>query len=200
MQQKKLLLLFFGLVSLVFSLNTINTTYAKYATKVTARSNFDVAKWDLIVNNQHIKNNSEKKVTIEPKYIENNNVASGVIAPGSVGYFDLTIDGSNTDVSFTFDISVLASDDSAVSDVKILKYYIDSVDNITNASVGNLISSEINVNDENKLKTVRIYIVWDDETGTMTNEEDSIAGYQAEEKTANIDVKINFKQKIETTI
>lgn len=200
MQQKKLLLLFFGLVSLVFSLNTINSTYAKYATKATARSNFDVAKWDLIVNNQHIKNNSEKKVTIEPKYIENNNVAAGVIAPGSVGYFDLTIDGSNTDVSFTFDISVLASEDSAVSDVKILKYYIDSVDNITNASVSNLISSEINVNDENKLKTVRIYIVWDDETGTMTNEEDSIAGYQAEEKTANIDVKINFKQKIETTI
>ena len=188
--------LFFGLVSLVFSLNTINSTFAKYATKSITKSEFNVARWDIVVNNQHIKNSTEEISTITPNYIENNNVAAGVIAPGSVGYFDLTIDGSYTDVSFNFDISVLASENSAVSDLRIMKYYVDSVDNITDAEFGNTISGEINFEDSNKQKNIRIYVIWDDINGEMTNEEDSTAGHEAEEKNANVDIKINFSQKI----
>lgn len=196
MKQKRLIFLFFGLVSLVFSLNTINSTFAKYATKSVTKTNFNVARWDIVVNNQHIKNSTEEIASITPNYIENNNVAAGVIAPGSIGYFDITIDGSYTDVSFNFDISVLPNKNSAVSDLKIMKYYIDSVDNITDSIDESTISSEINFDDESKQKTIRIYIIWDDTTGMMTNEEDSIAGHEAEEKTASVDVKINFKQKI----
>lgn len=196
MKQRKMLFLFFGLVSLVFSLNSINQTFAKYATKSAAKSEFNVARWDIVVNDQHIKNSEEQLTTITPKYVDNSNVASGVIAPGSVGYFDLTIDGSYTDVSFDYNIEVLANEESSISDLKIMKYYIDSVDNITDATEGNLITSEINYDDDKQNHTIRIYVIWDDATGEMTNEEDSVAGHNAEEQNASVQVKINFKQKI----
>lgn len=196
MKQNKLLILFFGLVSLAFSLNAINETYAKYATKAVSNTELNVARWDIIVNDQHIKNNSEEITTITPKYIDNPNVSSGVIAPGSIGYFDLTIDGSFTDVSFDFDISVLPNEESSVKDIKISKYYIDSVDNIQDGNNESIISGEILATDQVKEKVVRIYVIWDDETGEMTNEEDSYAGHNADNQNASINVKLNFKQKI----
>ena len=69
MKQKRLIFLFFGLVSLVFSLNTINSTFAKYATKSVTKTNFNVARWDIVVNNQHIKNSTEEIASITPNYI-----------------------------------------------------------------------------------------------------------------------------------
>lgn len=198
MKQKKLLYLFFGLVSLVFSLNAISSTYAKYATKSISNNSLNVARWDIVVNDRHIKNNSTENAIIEPKYIDNPNVTAGVIAPGSVGYFDLTIDGSYTDVSFDFDIEVLPNENSIVQDLRIMKYYIDDVDNITDA-IDNNITGSINHDDENKVKTVRIYIIWDDENGSMTNEEDTVAGHSADTQDASVDVRLNFKQKISLT-
>ena len=69
-----------------------------------------------------------------------------------------------------------------VKDLRIMKYYVDSVDNITDAEFGNTISGEINFEDSNKQKNIRIYVIWDDINGEMTNEEDSTAGHEAEEK------------------
>lgn len=196
MKQRKLIFLFFGLVSLVFSLNAINQTFAKYATKSTAKSEFNIARWDIVVNDEHIKNNQEEFASITPNYIENPNVAEGVIAPGSIGYFDLNIDGSYTDVSFDFDVQVLPDEESSISDLKIMKYYIDNIDNIEDANEESIISSTINWNDETKTKFIRIYIIWDDTTGIMTNEDDSYAGHDAENQYASVKVKLNFRQKI----
>lgn len=195
MKQRKILILFFGIVSLVFSLNEISSTYAKYSTSTKASTNINIARWDIMVNDTHIKNGKEESVNITPNYIDNPNVTSGTIAPGSVGYFDIKIDASLTDVSFDYDIVVNPSETSIVSDLKILKYYIDDVSNIKDAE-NDTISDSIDIAEEKLIKTIRIYIIWDDENGMMSNEEDSIAGHNASEQDASINVTINFKQKI----
>lgn len=194
MKKRKFLVLFFGIVSLVFSLNEISSTYAKYSTTTKTSTDINIARWDIVVNDTHIKNEDIKKASIVPNYVENPNVAENKIAPGSVGYFDLTIDSSMTDVSFDYEIMVTPSEDSIVSVLKILKYYIDDASNITDA-VDSTIVDSFSI-DENRKKTIRIYIIWDDETGEMTNEEDSFAGHNYDIYNASVDISIKFKQKI----
>ena len=47
-----------------------------------------------------ISEGSTMSSLITPVYVANQNIASGVIAPSSEGYFDLNIDASKTEVSF----------------------------------------------------------------------------------------------------
>lgn len=197
MKQRKMLVLFFGLVSLVFSLNTINSTYAKYVTSTKGDTKINVARWDIIVNEEHIKDENPLSTSITPNYIANPNVAEGVIAPGSVGYFDMEIDGTSTDVSFDFDISVTPKANSAVSDIKILKYYIDDVNNITDELIDNKINDKILISDENRVKTVRIYIIWDDTTGIMDNDADTVAGHNADTSNAEVEINLTFHQLLQ---
>ena len=176
-------------------MNMIQKTYAKYVSSTNGEANLNIARWDIVVNNEHIKNKEELSANITPEYIENPNVASGVIAPGSIGYFDITIDPTNTDVSFTFEISI-DNENSDVTDLKLLKYYIDSIDNMTEAEENETISDSININDK-KAKTVRIYVIWDEsQNETMDNEEDSNVGHDSENKKASVNVNLKFKQTL----
>lgn len=196
MKQRKFLILFFGIVSLVFSLNEITSTYAKYATSTKTKTDINISRWDIVVNEEHIKNETTELANITPHYIDNPNVAANTLAPGSVGYFDITIDAGFTDVSFDYEINVKPNDNSIVKDLRILKYYIDDVNNLSEVDETGVIADYIDIQSENKTKTIRIYIIWDDENGKMSNEEDSNAGHEADNENASVDISINFKQKI----
>lgn len=198
MSKKKRFVLFLAIISLFVSLNMVEKTYAKYVTETTGSASLNIARWDIVVNDEHIKDNQSLTAELTPNYVENPNVAAGVIAPGSIGYFDITIDPENTDVSFSFDITVDETEDSNVTDLEVLKYYIDSEDNLVNVDNSFTSISDTITIDNKVSKTVRIYIIWNDnqETENMNNDNDSAVGHDTENSKASVKVNLTFKQTL----
>ena len=131
---------------------------------------------------------------ITPVYVANQNIASGVIAPSSEGYFDLNIDASKTEVSFKYDISVSTSDDSAVSDLKVTSYSIDGKEQVPVEGVST-ISNTINYTATKKNIVMRVYFKWiDDDTGIMDNKADTKASIEG--NNAKLKVNLSFTQVV----
>ena len=107
----------------------------------------------------------------------------------ATGYFDITLDGSTTDVSFSYDISFSEADDNTVTDLKITKYEIDGHSYTYNGPI----SGNILLNDQNRALTVRVYVEWVDQTDdeTMTNVDDTTA---ANSGVAKFKVNVNVIQ------
>ena len=190
MKLKKLYLLL-ALASLLLLVSVIQNTYAKYISKAIANSNFTIASWNFKVNNQDINANSNFSNVIVPVFENNPNIKDNVIAPTSEGYFDINIDHSNVDVSFTEKISLNFSDTNTVSDLKITGYAIN--DGSIIEFNGNEISTDCLLSDNVKINKYRIYVTWIDGDGqTMQNKDDTEA---TENGNASISVSLSFIQK-----
>ena len=162
-----------ALLALFYCVSLIQSTYAKYLSTADADTNITIARWNILVNNQDISQNSNFSEVLEPTFTGNENIKDGVIAPTATGYFDITLDGSTTDVSFSYDISFSEADDNTVTDLKITKYEIDGHSYTYNGPItGNIL-----LNDQNRALTVRVYVEWVDQTDdeTMTNVDDTTA-------------------------
>ena len=162
-----------ALLALFYCVSLIQSTYAKYLSTADADTNITIARWNILVNNQDISQNSKFSEVLEPTFTGNENIKDGVIAPTATGYFDITLDGSTTDVSFSYDISFSEADDNTVTDLKITKYEIDGHSYTYNGPI----SGNILLNDQNRALTVRVYVEWVDQTDdeTMTNVDDTTA-------------------------
>lgn len=178
-----------ALLALFYCVSLIQSTYAKYLSTADADTNITIARWNILVNNQDISQNSNFSEVIEPTFTGNENIKDGVIAPTATGYFDITLDGSTTDVSFSYDISFSEADDNTVTDLKITKYEIDGHSYTYNGPI----SGNILLNDQNRALTVRVYVKWVDQTDdeTMTNVDDTTA---ANSGVAKFKVNVNVIQ------
>ena len=78
----------------------MSNTYSRYVADTTGNLKMSFAQWQILVNNEDITSGSNSSVTLTPIINENKNVKSNKIAPSSSGYFDISIDPSNVDVSF----------------------------------------------------------------------------------------------------
>ena len=83
MKIKKKIVLFIALISLFYLVTTIENTYAKYISSATAEADMTIARWNILVNNQDILNNSNFSNTISPVFAGTQYINSGVIAPTS---------------------------------------------------------------------------------------------------------------------
>lgn len=178
-----------ALLALFYCVSLIQSTYAKYLSSADADTNITIARWNILVNNQDISQNSNFSEVLEPTFTGNENIKEGVIAPTATGYFDITLDGSTTDVSFSYDISLSEADDNTVTDLKITKYEIDGHSYTYNGPI----SGNILLNDQNRALTVRVYVEWVDQTDdeTMTNVDDTTA---ANSGVAKFKVNVNVIQ------
>ena len=171
MKLKKVYLLL-ALASLLLLVSVIQNTYAKYISKATANSNFTIASWNFKVNNQDINANSNFSNVIVPVFENNPNIKDNVIAPTSEGYFDINIDHSNVDVSFTEKINLNFSGTNTVSDLKITGYAIN--DGSIIEFNRNEISTDSLLSDNVKINKYRFYVIWIDDDGqTMQNKDDT---------------------------
>ena len=145
----------------------------------------------LVVAKLHNKTVYFKEVT-EDKYKEiYDNIKDNVIAPTSEGYFDINIDHSNVDVSFTEKINLNFSGTNTVSDLKITGYAIN--DGSIIEFNGNEISTDCLLSDNVKINKYRFYVTWIDDDGqTMQNKDDTEA---AKNGNASISVSLSFIQK-----
>lgn len=195
-QKKRNMILIVACCFLILSLCLIQNTLAKYSTQTKGVAEMNVARWDILVNDDHIKDNKSTTATLTPHYINNPNVAAGVIAPGSIGYFDVTIDKGQTDVSFEYEISVLPNTESDVTDIKLYQYSKDGgttlLDVDDNKITGEMLMSNPTITEHN----LRVYVKWIDnvEGENLSNIEDTDIGHDAENKNASIKVNMKFKQ------
>ena len=182
-----------AIIALVFCITQIQQTYAKYVDTKEGDTNFTVAKWKILVNNQDIMEAATMSSLINPVYVQNDNVAEGVIAPGSEGYFDLVIDASKTEVSFQYNISVTTSENSSVKDLIITGYTLNDGTLIPVDSELNNISNTVYYYSENKVNSLRVYFKWLDGDGeSMDNSADTEASLS--NNSAKLKVNLSFIQ------
>lgn len=187
---KKFVLLI-ACICLFLSITTLQDTYAKYTSSVNETTDISVARWRILVNNYDIRSSSTTSNLITPVFAGNTNIASGVIAPTSTGYFDIVIDATGTDLSFSYKINIENNVNSLVKDVVISNCTLNgSPITISNGEVtGNIRLSDQRVN------TLRVYIEWLDNDGqTMDNAEDTSA--TGDGAVASINVNANFVQLV----
>lgn len=202
----RIILFLIALIALIFN---INTTYARYAAATTGSLTTDFAGWQIAVNNSDITSASVSSLTFTPVIEANANVAAGKMAPGSSGYFDIGIDSSNVDVSYTYSITLSMPNTNDVTDINITDYAIITQTDINNGNpiVKNTYSSNTITNNnlynnnvsnfEFEYFIIRVYFTWDDTNGSMNDASDTTIGYAAANNTAidfQINASISFRQ------
>ena len=189
MKTKKKIIFFVALISLFYCVTFMQDTYAKYLSSATENAELTIARWSILINDQDVVNESDFTDTISPIFNGTSNIKSDVIAPTAQGYFELEINGENTDVSFQYSIGIDTTD-CEVTDLRITSYVIDGV--TTSFSGSNVVGS-ILLNDVSRTKTIRFNVEWNDNaaTETMDNEADTAA---SAEETAAFTVNVNLIQ------
>ena len=185
-----LLIILILVLALVFFLIQI---FAKYLTSASGDTTMNVARWNILVNNISIKNNTDISNTLTPIFPGNENIASNIIAPTAEGYFDLNFDFSDADVSFKYEITTTVDENSSVKDLVTTGYSVDDGEKITFDEVNSPIQDTILLTDNIETQKIRVYVKWnDDENATMDNTADTLATTSGNPATLN--VNISFTQ------
>jgi hypothetical protein len=134
----------------------------------------------------------EQTSNIVPVIDTNQYVKANVIAPGTGGYFDITLDATNVDVDFTFEIESVVSDETPLTDLIFTKYILNG--NQYNYTTPGVITGNIAKNTANT--SIRVYFKWnDDATNTMDNADDTAYATDATHENTEITVTIHFTQR-----
>ena len=190
------LIIFFLCITLTLGF-LFQSSYAKYRKQISAETSFDIAQWNIILNDEDITGKTTLENTIQPTYEANEYVNENVIAPGSKGYVDLKINATNVDVTFKYNITATTSENSAIQDLVVYGYVLNPTTTTTEADAtaydgSTTISGTIAPNTERT--NIRLYIKWDDsESNTMDNAADTLAATNSENK-GIIKATINFTQ------
>jgi len=177
-------------LSLLLLIDMMQDSFAKYVSTAEANGNFTIARWAFMVNQQDVLNNSDFSTTIIPTFDADQNIATGVIAPTSTGYFDVTIDSTNVGVAYDEEISLSNGTNSTVTDLIFTGYKLNngntiSFQNSTNPSF----TISHSLNEQNRVNTYRFFIEWRDGQGeNMNNSADTQAS-----KNGSAAVKINLR-------
>lgn len=191
MQKNKKIILLSALFFLIMCFYFIQETYAKYVTSTQGNINAKIARWNIKVNDTDIKNNTNLSEDIIPTFDSSENIAENVIAPTIKGYFDLNIDASAVDVSFTYKILIEESD--IISDFKITGYQIGTNPKV-DLSGTNEINNDILYTETERVQTIRIYFEWyDEDDNNMDNAADTAVTFDNEQIT--LKVNLSFTQK-----
>lgn len=193
---RKLLLLILCIL-ICISLFLIVQIYAKYLTSASGDTSLVIARWNILVNNLSIKENTDISSSIVPTFVENSNISNDIIAPTSEGYFDLNFDFSNADVSFKYEISTSVDSQSSVKDLVATGYSVDDGEKIEFSNFNDPISDTILLNSGIKTRKIRIYILWNDDESTqsMTNADDTASAIS--NNPAIFHVNVSFTQVTE---
>ena len=192
----------------------MSNTYSRYVADTTGNLKMSFAQWQILVNNDDITNNFTSSIILTPVIDKNKYVEDNKIAPSSTGYFDISIDPSNVDVSFNYSIYLDVVNDN-IPDLMITKYAIldddyNENDVITYKNIeNNLIHGSLDVENvatitdemqEHSFKPfiIRICFEWyDGISETMSDEADTLVGNNASNTDLEINAQIKFEQKLD---
>ena len=184
-----LLIILILILLLVFFLIQI---FAKYLTSASGDTSMNIARWNILVNNISIKENTDITNTLSPVFPGNENIAPDIIAPTAEGYFDLNFDFKDADVSFEYEITTTVDPNSSVKDLVVTGYSVDDgqkVELTNNSSIKDTILLTDTINN----RKIRVFVKWDDgNNASMDNSQDTIATTSG--KPALLKVNVSFTQ------
>lgn len=193
--------------SLSLTLTFMSNTYSRYVADTTGNLDILFAKWQILVNDSDITNQTSSTIELTPIVDENDNVAYNTIAPSSTGYFDIDINPENVGVSFEYEITLDVLNEN-MPDLMITKYSILDSDYKEGEKIdiltidGNSITGTLNYDNKTtdfKFEpfTIRIYFEWFEGTNEQMNDEaDTAIGTSEEDTKLDIEASIQFRQKI----
>lgn len=191
--------------SLSVTLGFMSNTYSRYVADTTGDIKIGFAKWQIVVNENDISNNTVSAISITPTMDSNDNIDANTIAPSSSGYFDIVIDPTNVDVSFNYSISIdLLNEnmpDLIISEYAFLSKNYNEGDDITRIPLENsTITDTFDMGvDLNEPFTIRVFFKWfEGNNETMNDEADTLIGIDAglNDTELQIQASIHFEQKI----
>lgn len=191
--------------SLSVTLGFMSNTYSRYVADTTGDIKIGFAKWQIVVNENDISDNTISTINITPTIDHNDNVEQNTIAPSSSGYFDITIDPTNVDVSFDYSISIgLLNEnmpDLIISEYAFLSNTYSEGDSITRIPLENsTITDTFDIETDTKESfTVRVFFKWFEGTDEKMNDEaDSLIGIDAGLNNTDLQIQasIHFEQKL----
>ena len=195
---KKFTILIIGLILLTILLG-FALIYAKYISSAYGNTKMAIARWDIKVNNLSIKDNTNISNTLKPIFPGNSNIAANIIAPTAEGYFDLNFDFTGADVSFKYEITPSVDSSSSVKDLVATGYSIadnggEFGDRVNLENYNDKISDTILLNSPVKKRTIRIYILWNDDETSQEMSDDEDTNSTKSEKDPLFHVNIIFTQ------
>ncbi len=194
MKNYKKLFIFLVILCLAIAIISFVLIYAKYTTSATSQTNMPIARWDILVNNISIKNQSDISATLQPTFPGNENIAEGIIAPTAEGYFDLNFDYSAVDVAFKYTITLKPAEQSSVTDIVATGYSIDDGTKQDFANFNEDITASIALDEPNRTRKIRIYVKWNDDSNSATMDNDQDTASALSGNPALFNVNITFDQ------
>ena len=179
----------FGILFIIFV-----QIYAKYLTSADGNTSLIIARWNIMVNDLSIKNNTDISNSMVPVFPGTEHISSNIIAPTVEGYFDLNLDFSAADVSFKYEITSGADENSSVKDLVATGYSINDGEKVEFENYNEPISEIIPLSSDIKTRKIRIYIMWNDnaDSQTMDNTADTLS--TSSENPVLFHVNISFTQ------
>lgn len=192
----------------------MSNTYSRYVANTTGNLKIAFAQWQILVNNDDITNNTTSSVVLNPIIDKNEYVESNKLAPSSSGYFDISIDPTNVDVAFNYEITLKVVNDN-IPDLVISKYAILDKDykenntitynNIENNKIqGSLDLEKIASGTDEILESnfepfvIRVFFEWyEGESEQMNDKDDTLIATSADDNQLEISAEIKFEQKLE---
>lgn len=195
------------IISLTTCLGLMSSTYSRYVASAQSDINAQFSKWQILVDSFDVTSNSQSSVNITPIIEENEFIASNTFAPSSKGYFDITIDPTNVDVSFNYNIDLSILNEN-IPDLLISKYAIlpdtyiegDTLEliPIVNGNINNSLLYNKNVVGYTfNSFTIRIYFEWFEGTNEIMNDEADTTLAVNESTVLQMNANITFEQIIE---
>ena len=172
---RKILFFILALIFLIFSILSIQYTYARYITALTTKSYVELGSWLINLNGQNIMDNPNFTGVITPVFTETEYVAENKFVPTSTGYAEIIIDYSDVKVPFMYILTISQDADTLIEDINITDYEIDGTSSVFN---GTAISRTIVPDGNTTSQTVKFNFGWKDGTGsgeTLDNAEDTKA-------------------------
>ena len=175
MEKKKKIALILAIFALIAFIGSVAYTYAKYFTLTTGKIGSSIKQWNIKVNDELIKNNTTLSQTITAYFPnENGKTAVNKMAPGTEGYFEIVIDYSKVDLSFSYDLSI--AENEKLKDLQIDRIEVDGeeIERTDPDSINIVGNVNIEDPDDDLKKIVIVYFKWYDESdNNMDDEEDT---------------------------
>ena len=167
----------------------ITNTYGLFESNINMDVDSKLATWNILINDTNI--GKSETFTID-NFIseEDRTVASGKIAPGTSGYFNININPSTTQVSIRYDLTF----DFSKLDNLFTITKVEEKNGYNLIKTGpNTYSNVITLNEikENKTNNIRVHIKWNN--NEENNDKDTEIGL-TENNTLNIPVSITVLQ------
>jgi flagellar basal body-associated protein FliL len=173
-------------------------TLSKYLTTTDGEATINIARWEIKVNEQSIKENLDISNVLVPVFEHNDNIANNVIAPNAKGSLEIDLDFTNADVSCDYVITIRST---TVSDLIVSDYSFTNNGTTTNVDIapvnGNTVQivNKYNYGSADPIFKYEIHVEWNDDVDTqhMNNTADTNATYhEATETNAKTAMSVNI--------